>query len=355
MIPTIHLDVMAAAIVDTHDTNQEAAWGMIASLRHACRHVGFFYLQGHGVDPALLHAVLTQTRMLFAESLTSKQTWSDPVTNRGYTAWGEETLDPEHQTQGDTKEGYYIGVDVAMDDPRYNPAKLRVPNIWPSTTATLDTSLFRTVMKDYFAAVSHVGLQLTRCLALAIGLEDAHFFDDAFMDPMAMLRLLHYAATPSRPDEGVYACGAHSDYGMITLLLTDDTPGLQIYQRKSIPSDDNKGSEKEGEEDGTWIDVPPRPDAFVVNLGDMLERWTNGLFASTKHRVVVQDASKERYSIPFFYEPQFDTRVECLPLCCSPERPPRYPPTTSGEHLLSKYQQTHADFAPTAASTVPHE
>ena len=100
---------------------------------------------------------------------------------------------------------------------------------------------------------------------------------------------------------------------MITLLATDDTPGLQILTK-----------------DGTWMDVPPKENAFIVNIGDMLERWSNGLYKSTVHRVLTS-GEKERYSMPFFFEPSFDTVVECLPVCCSKDNPPKFPPTTSGK------------------------
>jgi isopenicillin N synthase-like dioxygenase len=119
----------------------------------------------------------------------------------------------------------------------------------------------------------------------------------------------------------------HSDYGMITLLLTDENPGLQIQLKDS----------------GDWVDVPFRKNAFIVNLGDMLERWTNGMFRSTTHRVIT-DGKTERYSLPFFYEPNFDTVVTCLDVCCSKENPPKWGPITSGQHLLDKYHATHADF-----------
>lgn len=164
-------------------------------------------------------------------------------------------------------------------------------------------------------------------LALALGLPKT-FFDKDFEDPMALLRLLHYAAVKSIPEEGLYAAGEHTDYGMITLLLTDGTPGLQVQTKT-----------------GQWIDVAPRKGAFVVNLGDMLERWSNGLFRSTPHRVLTQGET-ERYSVPFFYEPNFDAHVACLDVCCSQNNPPKFEPTTSGEHLLYKYRQTHADFRP---------
>ena len=126
----------------------------------------------------------------------------------------------------------------------------------------------------------------------------------------------------------VIACGAHSDYGMLTLLLTDENPGLQIKTHGS-----------------KWISVPPRKGAFIVNLGDMLERWTNGLYLSTVHRVI-SNGDSERYSIPFFYEPSFDTEVSVLDCCVSKANPPKYPKTTSGQHLLDKYAQTHANFKP---------
>jgi isopenicillin N synthase-like dioxygenase len=204
------------------------------------------------------------------------------------------------------------------------------PQPWPSPETCgddFDCAAFQTTMQQYFEQAGSVGFRLVQLLALAIGV-DEHYFDEAFQDPMAVLRLLHYAKEESHPEDGVYACGAHSDYGMITLLLTDENPGLQILTK-----------------DNEWIDVPPRPEAFVVNLGDMLERWTNGLFRSTKHRVLTS-AESERYSIPFFYEPAFDTEVTCLDVCCSEDNPPKWKPTTSGQHLLDKYKQTHADFEP---------
>ena len=141
-----------------------------------------------------------------------------------------------------------------------------------------------------------------------------------------MLRLLHYSNEPSKPDDGIFACGAHSDYGMITLLLTDNNPGLQV---------------KLGED--KWLDVPPKEGAFVINIGDMFERWTNGIFQSTVHRVIQPPNGKERYSVPFFFEPDFDALVECLDVCHGKDGP-KYPPITAGRHLLNMYEQTHADF-----------
>lgn len=304
----------------------------VQSLRDACINHGFLYLDGHGIDSSFLNKVMDQSKALFDLDLSTKLQIKDSILNRGYTAFEEESLDPAVQTtRGDTKEGFYIGVDVPEDSPDYNPAKLKGPQPWPSPETCgkgFDCTAFRETMEQYFKEASSVGFRLVQLLALSIGV-DEHYFDDAFSDdPMAVLRLLHYSKEQSHPEDGIYACGAHSDYGMVTLLLTDENPGLQIYTK-------NK----------EWIDVPPRPNLFVVNLGDMLERWTNGLFRSTKHRVLTSTQA-ERYSIPFFYEPAFDTEVTCLDVCCSEENQAKWKPTTSGEHLLDKYKETHTDFEP---------
>lgn len=316
-IPSIQLD--------NSDIND-----LVKDLRSACVDVGFFYLENHGISPDLMHRVMDQSKLLFDLPLEEKQRLSDKVMSRGYTAFEEETLDPKVQVKGDTKEGYYLGKDVLPDSPEYNPAKLMGPNQWPSPDkcpSMVDCQAFQDVMNEYRSECQRVGFRVVQLLALAIGL-DEHFFDDAFANPITTLRPLHYAKETSKPDDGVFACGAHSDYGMLTLLLTDENSGLQIFNK-----------------DGEWIDVPARPTAFIVNLGDMLERWTNGLFCSTLHRVVT-NGSAERYSLPCFYDPHFDTEVRVLDICCSEDNPPRYPPTSTGQHLLDKYKQTHSDFKP---------
>lgn len=319
----------ALPVIDLSSSDTPAT---VATLRSACEDVGFFYIENHGIPKNLLDSVLEQSRRLFALPTDEKIRLSDPKMSRGYTAMEEETLDPANQpNRGDTKEGYYIGRDVPESHKDYNPAKLKGPNVWPvpekCSLSEAGCDEFKRIMEAYFARASDVSFRLVQLIAQAIGL-DRHHFDDNFTENFATIRLLHYAAEKSRPQEGVYACGAHSDYGMVTLLLTDDNPGLQILTL-----------------DNRWIDVPPRPGAFIVNLGDMLERWTNGMFRSTVHRVLTS-GDRERYSIPFFYEPDFDTRVACLDVCESEDRPPRYKPTTAGQHLLDKYLQTHADFKP---------
>ena len=154
---------------------------------------------------------------------------------------------------------------------------------------------------------------------------DEHALDANFTKAMNAIRLLHYEDTISNPSDGVFGCGAHSDYGMLTFLYTDEVGGLQVNLK------------------GEWVDVPPMPGCFIVNLGDMLQRWTNDALKSTVHRVV-NSSGKERYSVPYFFEPNFESIVECLPAFCSEQNPPKYPSIKSGDYLIGKYNMTHANF-----------
>ena len=211
-----------------------------------------------------------------------------PATNnRGWTPLGEETLDPARQSRGDTKEGYYIGREVAAGSAEA-ALPLHGPNVWPPDALLPG---WRATMERYAAACRELGMRLTRLLALALQLEPGYFDAPGRFDaPQYFLRLLRYSAEASAPAEGVFGAGANCDYGMWTLLATDDNPGLQIQPRV-------------GGADGPWLDVPPRRGAFIVNLGDMLERWTNGVCLSTRHRVV-NAAGRQRLSMPFFFGAQ---------------------------------------------------
>jgi len=285
-------------------------------VREACTRYGFFYLEGHGVSEDYLDEHLRQCRRFFELPLEAKLSCLLNEDHRGYTPLCSETLDPEHQSKGDTKEGYYIGKEM-----KENSGKEHLPlhgaNVWPEEKLLPG---WKGHMLSYSKTMHCLASKILRLLSLALDLPP-HYFDDKFSDPLMMLRLLHYDATESEPSEGVLGAGAHTDYGMMTLLLTDSQPGLQVLVKDS------------------WIDVPPRAGALVVNLGDMLERWTNGRFRSALHRVVNQ-SGRERFSSPFFFEPNFETLVACLPSCCKDE-PAKYPPVIMGEHLLSKYAKTY--------------
>ncbi|KAL7481714.1 hypothetical protein ACHAW6_007387, partial [Cyclotella cf. meneghiniana] len=304
---------------------------IVGAVHAACTTTGFFYLIDHSIPTSLAACIPHQLSLLFALSRDKKNSLVDSVLQRGYTRFGEEKLDPSLQKKrGDTKEGYYIGKEVSIHEK--NVKKLRGPNVWPSTITCPSWTEhqcreFRHVMEEYQREVMRVSMDLLSIFSLAVGLfsgeenfdeNNDRIFQPFFSDPTTIIRLLHYSSEPSVPEEGIFACGAHSDYGMITLLLTDDNPGLQVKLADS------------------WIDVPPQRGAFVVNIGDMFQRWTNGKFRSTVHRVIQSASGKERYSVPFFFEPDFDAAVECLEMCRGKDGP-KYPPITAGSHLLSMY------------------
>jgi isopenicillin N synthase-like dioxygenase len=141
---------------------------------------------------------------------------------------------------------------------------------------------------------------------------------------MAIVRLLHYPPQPANPMPGEKGCGEHTDFGGITVLLQDDAGGLQVWN----------------EQTQAWIDAPPVPGTFVVNLGDMMGCWTNDRYRSTLHRVI-NVSGRERYSIPFFLSGDPDMPVECLPTCTDSANPPRYAPTTVAKHFKMKFQQSY--------------
>lgn len=325
-------------------------------VRDACYGAGFFYVVGHGVPDALIDETFRASAAFFALPVEAKLALSATAQNaRGYTAVAAETLDPAKQSRGDTKEGFYIGRELEPGEPE-NAIERRGGNQWPDANAATASApgmaQWRATMEAYFAALHTLAMRLLRLVALALDLPPT-YFDTAFQRPMETLRLVKYTSEVSSPTSGVLSCGEHTDYGMLTLLKTDDVPGLEVLLRDdesnsdatNAPSDD-AASPAPGNAGGRWVPVPPRRDAFIVNLGDMLQRWSNDTVRSTLHRVV-NTHGRERYSTPFFFEPCFHAVVECLPHCVDNTSGgrrggrPRHPPITSGAYLLQRYAKTY--------------
>jgi isopenicillin N synthase-like dioxygenase len=193
-------------------------------------------------------------------------------------------------------------------------------NLWP---AGIDG--FRPTLLAYFDAVWMLGRNLHRAFAVDLGLAP-DFFETKLDRPMATLRLLHYPPRPAALAEGQLGAGAHTDYGNLTLLATDEVGGLEVRRRDGV---------------GGWIPAPVVPDAFVCNIGDCLMRWTNDTYVSTPHRVV-SPAGRERYSVAFFLDPNPDALVACLDSCAGPDRPARYPPVTAADYLRQRLDATYA-------------
>jgi isopenicillin N synthase-like dioxygenase len=288
-----------------------------ARLGAACRGVGFFLATGHGIAPERIAALFAAARGFFMQPDAAKQALSIRRSphNRGYVGLSEEQLDPSQPA--DRKEAFNIGLDLAPDDPELVAGvPFRGLNLWP------DPPGFRETMLAHFAACHEIGRLLHRGFALDLGLAE-DFFEDKLDRPIATLRLLRY---PGGGEAEAHGAGEHTDYGNVTLLLTDGTPGLEVQTR-----------------DGAWLDVPHMPGAFVCNIGDCLMRWSNGVYVSTPHRV--RTPPRERFSAAFFLDPNPDARVEALPGTGAP----RWPATTGADYLRERLDATYAHRQPGAA------
>lgn len=299
------VDISGLAAFDPADRQAVAD-----ALGRAAREAGFLYVTGHGLDSVLIADLLAAARRYFAQPMPVKMaSYIGGSTNHsGYVPEGEEVF-PGGKI--DKKEAYDIGLDWPAGDPR---APMLGPNLWPADEG------FRTAAGAYYAAISDLARRLFGGFALALGLpQDA--FEAHLTCPPSQLRMIRYPFDAhAEPDQ--QGIGAHTDYEFFT-LLHGTAPGLEVMN---------------GE--GRWIDCPPIPGAFVVNIGDMLEAWTNGQFVATSHRV--RKVGEERYSFPFFATCDSWTVVTPHPAFVTPDRPARYPAIVSGDHLMA---QTIATFA----------
>ncbi len=293
----------------------------------AARQVGFFFVTGHRVPTTLIDEVFGEAALFFSlpEKEKAKQSIRRSPHNRGYVAMKGESLDPTKPA--DLKEAFNIGLDLAADDPRVVAGEpFRGVNLWPDLPGWQDTML------TYFDAVWSVGRKLHRGIALDLGLK-ADFFEDKLDQPMATLRLLHYPPQRADAAAGQIGAGTHTDYGDLTLLLTDNVGGLEVQKRN-----------------GDWIMVPPMPGAFVCNIGDCLMRWTNDVYVSTPHRVI--NRGGDRYSVAFFLDPNPDADIACLPSCVSARRPARYEPIAGAAYLMDRLARTY-DFLKAPKNAAP--
>lgn len=297
-----------------------AGAGAAAALREACCDSGFFYLRGHGVPQALLDAQLEWTRRFFDLPLAARERISmrKSKARRGYEPIATQVLDAG--TPPDLKESFYLGRDLGPEHPYVRDGLHGYgANQWPDGAPG-----FRAQMEAYFEALSDLSLRMMRLLARSLDLPQ-DYFDAMMREPMPVLRLIHYPPHPADARPNQLGAGAHTDWGALTFLLQDDAGGLEVQNAA-----------------GDWVYVPPLTGSFVVNLGDMIERWTNGLYRSTLHRVLNRAPGRSRYSVAFFSNPDFNARVACLPTCTDATHPARYAPCTAGQHLQESFERSYS-------------
>jgi isopenicillin N synthase-like dioxygenase len=288
-------------------------------INSICSEIGFFYAINHGVPEELCAAQLAWSERYFALSLEEKlkEDMRQSPAAHGYEALAQQVLDPS--APPDFKEGFYIGVERGPKDPMVVAGTPNHgPNQWPEHLPG-----FRDQMTEYFSSMQAFSLHMMRIIALSLDLEET-FFDEACADSGPLLRLIHYPAHPSDAKPNQLGAGTHTDWGAITLLLQDNSGGLEVETRA-----------------GTWVNAKPLPNSFVVNIADMMERWTNGTYKSNRHRVLNNRTGRSRYSVPFFFNPNFNARVECVPTCTTAENPPKYEPCTVSEHIAEMYKRSY--------------
>ena len=303
--------------------NERARRDVARQIDGACCEIGFFAIEGHGLPASTVGNLHRAGHDFFSLPLASKQAAVHPAgMNRGYHQVGGETLANanDHKAPPDLKEFFHVGPVRTTDAAYFTSEEGRrhfSPNIWPAGSTTLKEAAI-----TYYEAMSELIIVLMRLAALALDMEE-HYFDDKVDRSIGAMRLNYYPRQTERPRKDQLRASAHTDYGGFTILSGEDTAGgLQV-----------KGRE------GHWIDVKTTRDVFVVNIGDLLMRWTNDRWLSNLHRVINPkdgDSGGSRLSIAFFNQPNYDTLIECLP----PLSPAKYSPVLSGEYRDLKYQKT---------------
>ncbi|KAK1957398.1 2OG-Fe(II) oxygenase superfamily protein [Colletotrichum sublineola] len=297
---------------------------VVDQIRDSCLYNGFFQIIGHSVPLAQQKAAMKNAKKFFTLPLEEKQKVAKENTtwNRGYEMLRSQIL--EEGTHPELKEGFYIGAEIPETHPYFINKKLNSgPNQWPTGLGS-DLQSFKEASMEYYSSALKLAGDLMKVLALSLNLEEDYFAK--FMDgAVATMRLLHYPSQPKDADEKLTrGIGAHTDFGAITMLLQDEIDGLQVWDQKNE----------------AWIDVPPTEGAFVVNLGNLMARWTNELYKSNIHRVI-NKSGQERYSIPVFVSGNPDYVVDCIPTCQSATRPAKFSPVTVEEAVSASYAESY--------------
>lgn len=306
-LPTVDLSSLGAP-----DALADLAGRFAAAFEQA----GFCYLAGHGIGRDLIDGVLEANRRFHALPAARKNAVAINAWHRGYMGFASSTIvtsSVEKATRPNQSESFLIMHEVAADAPEHLAGRpLQGPNQWPA-----DLPGFREAVTAYNDAQEALCRAMTPAITLALGLE-AKSLAPFFEKPTTFLRLLHYPPQPDLDDRRAYGSAPHTDYGFITVLLQDGSGGLQVM---------NDADE--------WIDVEPRRDCFVLNLGDMAMRWSNGDWRSTRHRVINRSGG-ERYSAPFFYDMNMEAEVAPWPNRIAPGAAPRFEPVVYGEYLMHR-------------------
>jgi isopenicillin N synthase-like dioxygenase len=291
----------------------------------ACCEIGFLVITGHGACADVIERTQKVSRAFFdlPQALKRRYMAADPKSNRGFFAEGTLAAgnSTDIMTAPDFRETFKMSrEEIDAADSYYaseTGRRVFTPNIWPDAIEGFDAAWI-----EYYKAMEKVAFALMRLFALALDLpEDS--FDDKIDKHMTTMSAANYPDLRQEPLPGQLRCGAHTDFGAITILKAEDKPGgLEVLTRS-----------------GEWAPVPIVPDSFIINIGDMMARWTNDRWVSNMHRVANPPRDKavgsRRQSLVYFFHPNYDTVIECI-ASCKDNGVAKYAPITAHEYLLSK-------------------
>ena len=313
-------------VIDLAASVEEAA----AAVHRACRETGFFYIANHGVSADLVAAQFAAAARFFDLPIEAKLRidMKKSPTTAGYEPMGGQSLDSQdplaQKAPPDLKETFYCGVDLPDDHPLAQKKWRGVGhNQWP------DLPGFREQTMAYHSAMAALGDRLLGLIARSLDMP-ADWFKPFYEGSGAMVRLIRYPPHPASAASNQLGAGAHTDWGGVTILAQDAAGGLEVETVS-----------------GEWIAAPPIPETLVINLGDLMARWTNGIYKSNLHRVKNNLGGSDRYSLPFFYSPRHDAIIDAIPTCITPEHPRLYPPCACADHMMEMFRRSYG-YAPAA-------
>ena len=309
---TITADNIASVSLKDADRDPD---GFAQKLGRSFEEYGFAIIADHGIPDELIHRAEDRAKAFFALPEEVKRKYLIPGSGgaRGYTPFGIETA-KGHKAH-DLKEFWHVGRDL----PAGHKFRDHMPdNVWPAEVPS-----FRETFQEIFATFDRTGLKVLKAIARYLKIEESYLVD-AVHEGNSVLRALHYPPQTEPTGEHIRA-GAHEDINAITLLLGAEEAGLELLTR-----------------DGRWIPVSPKPGELVINIGDMLQRLTNGVLRSTSHRVVNPSpdrASHARYSMPFFLHFRSDFLIEALPQTVPTGEPAKWSPITANDYLQERLRE----------------
>jgi len=317
-------DSSTIPVIDISDAVRGSDIHNVASeIYRAATDHGFFYLSGHGIDQSILDQAFNVSKDFFSQPISTKETTAVNTHQRGWMAQGMSHL-PGAKTH-DLKEVFFWGTELAADDPDILANKpLVATNQWPTESFP---RLQQELLPYYNAlcSVAHIVMQ-----AIAVSLDQpADFFKAYYKKPLARGQLVYYPPSSASDEaEERFGVAPHTDFGVLTLLLQDNSGGLQVLSKSK-----------------NWIEAPPIEGTLVCNIGDLLARWSNNRFTSTLHRVINRSESA-RYSIPVFFDPHTDTVIDPVDLGVSKEQS-KFPPVIAGEHIASRNKVSFSQYKDT--------